>query len=131
MAEEKAKSIDQATIEMLEKAAKDGVNTAFDRAETMKPCPIGSEGSCCSMCSMGFYQYPHLASGLDGVRFLHAFEAVGDVFQRSQPLEVAFQRFAPCAGPGAADGIGRRGDVAPDAGVAGLKVVLGDSLEDL
>ena len=58
MAEEKAKSIDQATIEMLEKAAKDGVNTAFDRAETMKPCPIGSEGSCCSMCSMGPCRVP-------------------------------------------------------------------------
>ena len=58
MAEEKAKSIDQATIEMLEKAAKDGVKTAFDRAEAMKPCPIGSEGSCCSMCSMGPCRVP-------------------------------------------------------------------------
>ena len=33
MAEEKqAKSIDQASIELIEKAAKDGVNTSFDRA---------------------------------------------------------------------------------------------------
>ena len=52
MAEEKAKSIDQATNEMIEKAAQDGARVVFDRAEAMKPCPIGSEGSCCSMCAM-------------------------------------------------------------------------------
>ena len=55
---EKAKSIDQATIEMIEKAASDGARVVFDRAETMKPCPIGSEGSCCSMCSMGPCRVP-------------------------------------------------------------------------
>ncbi|MBA7592536.1 Carbon monoxide dehydrogenase 2 [subsurface metagenome] len=58
MAEEKAKSIDKASIRMMEKAAKDGVNTAFDRAETMKPCPIGSVGSCCKNCSMGPCRVP-------------------------------------------------------------------------
>ena len=58
MAEQKAKSIDQATNEMIEKAAKDGTRIVFDRAETMKPCPIGSEGSCCSMCSMGPCRVP-------------------------------------------------------------------------
>src|SRR4030043_2323178 len=47
---------------MLDKAAKDGVNTVFDRAETMKPCPIGSEGSCCSNCAMGPCRVP-LAKG--------------------------------------------------------------------
>jgi carbon-monoxide dehydrogenase catalytic subunit len=58
MAEEKAKSIDSASIKMIEKAAKDGVNTAFDRAETMKPCPIGSVGSCCSNCGQGPCRVP-------------------------------------------------------------------------
>ena len=58
MAEEKAKSIDQATIEMIEKAASDEARVVFERAEAMKPCPIGSEGSCCSMCSMGPCRVP-------------------------------------------------------------------------
>ena len=58
MTEEKAKSIDQATIEMIEKAAQDEARTVFDRAESMKPCPIGSAGSCCSMCSMGPCRVP-------------------------------------------------------------------------
>jgi len=58
MAENETKSIDQASIEMIEKAASDGVNTAFDRAETMKPCPIGAVGSCCKNCSMGPCRVP-------------------------------------------------------------------------
>ncbi len=58
MAEAETKSIDQATIEMIEKAASDGANTVFDRAEAMKPCPIGAEGSCCSICAMGPCRVP-------------------------------------------------------------------------
>lgn len=59
MAEEKKKkSIDPATIEMLEKAASDGVDLSFDRAERLKPCPIGAEGSCCSNCAMGPCRVP-------------------------------------------------------------------------
>jgi carbon-monoxide dehydrogenase catalytic subunit len=58
MAEEETKSVDSASVEMIEKAAKDGVNTAFDRAEAMKPCPIGSEGSCCKNCGMGPCRVP-------------------------------------------------------------------------
>lgn len=56
--EKKVKSIDAATLEMLEKAAKDKVNTVFDRAEKMAPCPIGGEGSCCSNCAMGPCRVP-------------------------------------------------------------------------
>jgi len=52
------KSIDQATLDMIEKAANDGVNTVFDRADTMKPCPIGAVGSCCKNCSMGPCRVP-------------------------------------------------------------------------
>jgi carbon-monoxide dehydrogenase catalytic subunit len=61
MAEEKQKqikTIDQATTDMIDKAAQEGVRTVFDRAETMKPCPIGSEGSCCSICAMGPCRVP-------------------------------------------------------------------------
>ena len=60
MAEEEKtkKSIDKASLELIEKAAKDGVNTAFDRADSMKPCPIGSVGSCCKHCGMGPCRVP-------------------------------------------------------------------------
>jgi carbon-monoxide dehydrogenase catalytic subunit len=47
------KSIDPASQQMLEKAKAEGVQTSFDRVETMKPCPIGKEGMCCKHCSMG------------------------------------------------------------------------------
>jgi len=58
MAEEMAKSVDQATLKMIEKARADGCEVVFDRAEKMKPCPIGSEGSCCKICSMGPCRVP-------------------------------------------------------------------------
>jgi carbon-monoxide dehydrogenase catalytic subunit len=58
MAEVENKSIDSASIKMIEKAARDGVNTAFGRAETMKPCPIGLDGSCCKNCGMGPCRVP-------------------------------------------------------------------------
>ena len=47
------KSIDPATLEMIEKAAQDGARTVFQRAETTRACPIGEEGMCCSVCAMG------------------------------------------------------------------------------
>jgi anaerobic carbon-monoxide dehydrogenase catalytic subunit len=42
-----------ATAQMLEKAQRDGVETAFDRAANMKACPIGADSACCKHCSMG------------------------------------------------------------------------------
>ena len=46
-------TICDATAQMLEKARKDGVQTAFDRAANMKACPIGADSACCKHCSMG------------------------------------------------------------------------------
>ena len=46
-------TICEATTQMLEKAQKDGVETAFDRAASMKACPIGADSACCKHCSMG------------------------------------------------------------------------------
>ena len=43
----------ESTRQMLEKARKDGVSTAWDRAVDMKPCPIGVESACCKICHMG------------------------------------------------------------------------------
>lgn len=42
-----------ATAQMLRKAERDGVETAFHRAANMKPCPIGAESACCKHCFMG------------------------------------------------------------------------------
>lgn len=47
------KTIDPAVAEMLEVAEERGIETAFDRAEAMKPCPIGAKGACCHNCEMG------------------------------------------------------------------------------
>ena len=52
------KTVCDATQQMLDKAGKDGVSTVFDRSQTMKPCPIGAEGSCCKNCGMGPCRVP-------------------------------------------------------------------------
>ncbi len=46
-------TICDATAQMLKKAERDGVETAFHRAASMKPCPIGAQSACCKHCSMG------------------------------------------------------------------------------
>ncbi|MEW5705675.1 MAG: anaerobic carbon-monoxide dehydrogenase catalytic subunit [Actinomycetota bacterium] len=51
MTEERIRSIDPAAIEMLERA--EGVSTMFSRADEMKPCNFGVDGSCCRACAMG------------------------------------------------------------------------------
>ncbi len=60
------KSVDSATIQMLYKAQKDGVETIFDRAETMKPCNIGIQGTCCKNCSQGPCRLPLTKKDLEG-----------------------------------------------------------------
>ena len=49
----KSVTICDATAQMLVKARKDGVETAFDRAANMKACPIGADSACCKHCCMG------------------------------------------------------------------------------
>ncbi len=43
----------ETTAQMLEKGRQDGVSTSFDRADEMKPCPIGAQNACCKHCFMG------------------------------------------------------------------------------
>ncbi|MBK5101565.1 MAG: anaerobic carbon-monoxide dehydrogenase catalytic subunit [Desulfobacteraceae bacterium] len=43
----------EATAQMLRKAERDGVETAFHRAAAMKACPIGADSACCKHCAMG------------------------------------------------------------------------------
>jgi carbon-monoxide dehydrogenase catalytic subunit len=44
---------DPAVEQLLEVAHEKGIETAFDRAQVTKPCPIGSDGLCCKICAMG------------------------------------------------------------------------------
>ena len=46
-------SIDPASQEMLIYAEELGLETAFNRADDMPACPIGADGLCCKICSMG------------------------------------------------------------------------------
>ena len=46
-------TVDPAVEELLELTREAGIETSFDRAERIKPCPIGSDGACCKICSMG------------------------------------------------------------------------------
>ena len=78
MAEEKTKaaktkladpikaSIDPATQEMIKRAHDLGIETVFDRAESMKPCNIGIQGTCCKNCAMGPCRMPLPKSGIEG-----------------------------------------------------------------
>ena len=63
MSEEKIRSVDKATIELLDKAEKEKISTAFFRAEELKPCPIGVEESCCKICAMGPCRMPRPKKG--------------------------------------------------------------------
>ncbi len=46
-------SIDPAAQEMLTRADKMGIGTAFTRADAMAACNIGGAGMCCKQCGMG------------------------------------------------------------------------------
>ncbi|WP_028324864.1 anaerobic carbon-monoxide dehydrogenase catalytic subunit [Desulfatirhabdium butyrativorans] len=59
-------SIDIATQQMIRRAQELGIDTVFDRAEAMKPCNIGIQGTCCKNCSMGPCRLPLTKSAGDG-----------------------------------------------------------------
>ncbi|MHB8845891.1 MAG: anaerobic carbon-monoxide dehydrogenase catalytic subunit [Nitrospirota bacterium] len=50
---ENLKSVDPAAQVLLKVAGQKNIATAFERAEKLKPCPIGHQGACCKMCHMG------------------------------------------------------------------------------
>ncbi len=53
MSEKVIKSADKVAEEIIEWAESHGLETAFDRAARLKPCPIGHSGACCKICFMG------------------------------------------------------------------------------
>ncbi len=46
-------TICESTAQMLAKAREMGLSNCFDRADDLKPCPIGANSACCKHCSMG------------------------------------------------------------------------------
>jgi carbon-monoxide dehydrogenase catalytic subunit len=61
-----AASIDPATQQMIQRAQELGIETAFDRAVTLKPCNIGNQGTCCKNCGMGPCRLPLPKAGVEG-----------------------------------------------------------------
>ncbi len=59
-------SMDKATQDMIVRSQKLGVETIFDRAESMKPCNIGLQGTCCKNCAMGPCRLPLPKGGIEG-----------------------------------------------------------------
>ncbi|KJR41450.1 anaerobic carbon monoxide dehydrogenase catalytic beta subunit [Candidatus Magnetoovum chiemensis] len=49
----KVQSADKVAQEIIDYAHSHGITNAFDRAESLKPCPIGHSGACCKICFMG------------------------------------------------------------------------------
>ena len=47
------KSASTSAEEIIEWGRQHNIETCFDRAEKMKPCPIGESGACCKVCHMG------------------------------------------------------------------------------
>jgi len=66
LADPVAASIDVATQQMIQRSHELGIETAFDRAMTMKPCNIGTQGICCKNCGMGPCRLPLPKGGIDG-----------------------------------------------------------------
>lgn len=48
-----AKSANEAAEKIIEWGQPLKIETCFDRAEKLKPCPIGEKGACCKVCHMG------------------------------------------------------------------------------
>jgi carbon-monoxide dehydrogenase catalytic subunit len=66
LADPKEATIDPATRTMIQVAQQKGVETVFDRAVNMKPCNIGTQGTCCKNCGMGPCRLPLPKGGVEG-----------------------------------------------------------------
>ena len=66
LADPVAASIDEATQKMIQRSHELDIETAFDRALTLKPCNIGTQGICCKNCGMGPCRLPMPKSGIEG-----------------------------------------------------------------
>ena len=47
------KSANEAAEQIIEWGESNNIETCFERAQRLKPCPIGAAGACCKVCHMG------------------------------------------------------------------------------
>ena len=66
MVEPEDLTIDPASMAMIERSREMEIETIFDRAQTMKPCNIGAQGTCCKYCAQGPCRLPLSKSGIEG-----------------------------------------------------------------
>ena len=59
-------TVDQATITMIDRSRQMEIETIFDRAQTMKACNIGIQGTCCKNCAQGPCRLPLPKGGVEG-----------------------------------------------------------------
>ncbi len=59
-------TVDPATAQMIKRSREMDIDTIFDRAQTMKPCNIGVQGTCCKNCAQGPCRLPLPKSGIEG-----------------------------------------------------------------
>ncbi len=59
-------TVDPACQSMIERSREMEIETIFDRAQTMKPCNIGVQGTCCKNCAQGPCRLPLPKSGIEG-----------------------------------------------------------------
>ncbi|MFC1868896.1 anaerobic carbon-monoxide dehydrogenase catalytic subunit [Thermodesulfobacteriota bacterium] len=59
-------TIDPATRQMIDRSRDLEIETIFDRAQSMKACSIGIQGTCCSNCAQGPCRLPLTKSVIEG-----------------------------------------------------------------
>ena len=59
-------ALDVASQQMIVRSREMEVETIFDRAQTMKACNIGAQGTCCKNCSQGPCRLPLPKGGIEG-----------------------------------------------------------------
>ena len=59
-------ALDVASQMMITRSREMEVETIFDRAQTMKPCNIGAQGTCCKNCAQGPCRLPLPKGGIEG-----------------------------------------------------------------
>jgi hypothetical protein len=79
LADPVAATIDSASQQMIERAHELGIETAFDRAVTLKPCNIGTQGICCKNCGMWDLE-------VDPIK--HAHKMIAHIDQKRQALGI-------------------------------------------
>jgi len=59
-------ALDVASQEMIVRSREMEIETIFDRAQSMKPCNIGAQGTCCKNCAQGPCRLPLPKGGIEG-----------------------------------------------------------------